>query len=245
MWSAERIEKLVPYLRRYARATTGEVHSADGCVELVLKRLIEQSLQTTEDLPSMDRMRLFKMLDEELNALASSKMDKARRAFFLIAVEDLPKPTVRQILGVSLEELESLLILAESDFSTSLATSLLIIEDEPLISSQLKRLAESQGHKVVGIASTANEAITISKAQSLDLVLCDINLADGSQGTDAINGMNIDDRVPVVYITAYPEKYLSRSNKGPSYLITKPFDPDYCKAVIGHALKNAERDQCG
>ena len=52
--------------------------------------------------------------------------------------------------------------------------------------------------------------------------------------------MNLPDEVPVVFITAYPEKYLATLNDGPSYLITKPFDPEYVKAVIGHAMLNVQ-----
>ena len=52
--------------------------------------------------------------------------------------------------------------------------------------------------------------------------------------------MKLPGDVPVVFVTAYPEKYLSTTNEGPSYLITKPFEPEYLKAVIGHALINVQ-----
>ncbi len=240
MWTAERIEKLVPYMRRYARAATGQTAIGDACVERVLQRVIELSLDSETGEDDFDRERLFKMLDEELETLAVSDSAKARRALLLIAVENLPPPSVRRILGVSEEELERLLIIAEADFAASTATSLLIIEDEPLISSQLKRLAESLGHKVIGIAITADEADSLTKDQRPDIVLCDIHLADGSLGTDAIAEMDLPGNVPVVFVTAYPEQYLSTTNEGPSYLITKPFDPEYLKAVIGHALINVQ-----
>ena len=224
-------------MRALRQTTTG-----DACVERVLQRVIELSLDSETQEQDFDRERLFKMLDEELEALATSDSAKARRALLLIAVEGLPQPTVRRILGVSDADLEKLLIIAEADFAASTATSLLIIEDEPLISAQLKRLAESLGHKVIGIAITAEEAVALTAKQRPDIVLCDIHLADGSLGTDAIAAMNLPGNVPVVFVTAYPEKYLSTTNEGPSYLITKPFDPEYLKAVIGHALINVQSD---
>jgi CheY-like chemotaxis protein len=240
MWTAERIEKLVPYLRRYARAATGDTATGDACVERVLQSVIDLSLDSSFEENDIDRERLFKMLDRELDQLASSQAAKSRRALLLIAVENLPQAMVRRIFGVSEDELEKMLIIAEADLSSFTATRLLIIEDEPLISSQLKRLAESLGHQVIGIAITADEAVVLSQTQAPDIVLCDINLADGSQGTDAIARMQLPDNVPVVFVTAYPEKYLSTTNEGPSYLITKPFDPEYLKAVIGHALINVQ-----
>ncbi|NQY96925.1 MAG: response regulator [Henriciella sp.] len=240
MWTAERIEKLVPYLRRYARAATGDTATGDACVERVLQTVIDLSLEASFEETDFDRERLFKMLDQELDKLSSSQAAKSRRALLLIAVENLPQAMVRRIFGVSEQELEKMLVIAEADLTSFTATRLLIIEDEPLISSQLKRLAESLGHQVIGIAITADEAVTLCQGQQPDLVLSDINLADGSQGTDAIAQMQLPDNVPVVYVTAYPEKYLSTTNEGPSYLITKPFDPEYLKAVIGHALINVQ-----
>lgn len=240
MWTADRIEKLVPYLRRFARASTGDTSTGDACVERVLQRVIDVSLDTGFEDAAFDRERLYQMLAEELNALNAAPAARARRALLLIAVENLPSATVRRILGVSAEELEKMLVIAEADFASSTATRMLIIEDEPLISAQLKRLAESLGHTVIGIALTADEAVAMGQKENPDIVLCDIHLADGSQGTDAIVAMDLSDDVPVVYVTAYPEKYLSTSNEGPSYLITKPFDPEYLKAVIGHALINVQ-----
>lgn len=240
MWTAERIEKLVPYLRRYARAATGDTATGDACVERVLQTVIDLSLEASFEETDFDRERLFKMLDQELDKISSSQAAKSRRALLLIAVENLPQAMVRRIFGVNEQELEKMLVIAEADLTSFTATRLLIIEDEPLISSQLKRLAESLGHQVIGIAITADEAVTLCQGQQPDLVLSDINLADGSQGTDAIAQMQLPDNVPVVYVTAYPEKYLSTTNEGPSYLITKPFDPEYLKAVIGHALINVQ-----
>ncbi|MCR9079072.1 MAG: response regulator [Hyphomonadaceae bacterium] len=240
MWTAERIEKLVPYLRRYARAATGDTVKGDACVERVLQQIIDLSMDTSFEETEFDRERLFAMLDQQLDQLSGSTAARARRALLLIAVEALPHAAVRRILGVSDEELEKMLIIAEADFTASTATRMLIIEDEVLISAQLKRLAEGLGHKVIGVAITADAAVAISKEQTPDIVLCDIHLADGSQGTDAIAAMQLPDSVPVVFVTAYPEKYLSTTNEGPSYLITKPFDPEYLKAVIGHALINVQ-----
>ena len=239
---AERIEGLLPYMRRYARASTGSTVRGDACVESVLKTVLAESLDVDFDPSRFDRIELYALLDKELDQMATSDGAKSRRALLLVAVEGFDEAVVRQILGVSSAELVDLLANAEKAFAETTATSMLIIEDEPLISAQLKRIAESLGHRVVGIASTASEAVELRGKHLPDILLCDIQLADGSLGTDAIEQMNLPDNVPVVFITAYPEKYLSTFNEGPSYLITKPFDPDYLKAVIGHALLNVQSD---
>lgn len=237
---AERTEKLVPYLRRYARAATGKTDLGDASVETVLKKVLTLSLDADFDAQRYDREGLFRLLDQELDKISSAPRAKARRALLLVAVEGFPNSIACRVLGVRASELEELFAIAEEDFAQTTATSMLIVEDEPLIAAQLKRLAESLGHSVVGIASRAKDAVALSRETAPDIVLCDIHLQDGSLGTDAIAEMALPESVPVVFITAYPEKYLSTTNEGPSYLITKPFDPEYLKAVIGHALLNVQ-----
>jgi CheY-like chemotaxis protein len=67
-------------------------------------------------------------------------------------------------------------------------------------------------------------------------VLADIQLADGSSGLDAVNEMLKSFSVPVVFITAYPERLLTGERPEPAFLITKPFQPETVKAVISQAL---------
>lgn len=240
MWAADQIEAHVPYLRRFARAATGDTESGDACVERVLQQILMKALNDELDESEVTRPAVFRRLELVLEEIIQGRAAKARRALLLLAVEDFPEPVARHVLGVDGQELVELIQMAELDFASAIATSMLIIEDEPFISAQLKRLSEGLGHNVIGIASTADKAVQLQKDNPPDIVLCDIHLADGSLGTDAIAAMNLPDEVPVVFITAYPEKYLATLNDGPSYLITKPFDPEYVKAVIGHAMLNVQ-----
>ena len=243
MWAADRIEKLVPYLRRYARAATGDTQAGDASVERVLQKILVKALDNELEEDQVTREAIFQSLESDLAQIIQGRAAKARRALLLIAVEGFPEHVVRRVLGVDADELTRLVELAEQNFAASTATSMLIIEDEPLISAQLKRLSEGLGHKVIGVASTAARAVELQAEREPDIVLCDIHLADGSLGTDAIADMDLPDSIPGVFITAYPEEYLSNLNQGPSYLITKPFDPEYVKAVIGHALLNVQEGQ--
>ena len=202
--------------------------------------MLTLSLGSVFEQPEFDREGLYRLLDQELDAISSAPAAKARRALLLIAVERLPSQMACRILGVRPNVLTEMLELAERDFAQTTATRMLIIEDEPLIAAQLKRIAQGLGHTVVGIAMTATEAVALGRAHEPDIILCDIHLQGGSLGTDAIAELMLADHVPVVYVTAYPERYLSTTNEGPSYLITNPFDPEYLKAVIGHALINVQ-----
>ena len=68
------------------------------------------------------------------------------------------------------------------------------------------------------------------------LILADIQLADGSSGLDAVNELLRTFEVPVIFITAYPERFLTGERPEPTYLITKPFLPETVQATIGQAL---------
>ena len=67
-------------------------------------------------------------------------------------------------------------------------------------------------------------------------MLADIQLADGSSGLDAVNEILNSINVPVIFITAYPERLLTGEKPEPAFLITKPFQPDAVKAAISQAL---------
>ena len=121
-------------------------------------------------------------------------------------------------------------------FRSQIHCDVLIIEDEPLIAIDIQMLVEELGHRVVAIARTRDEAIAAAKTSTPGLILADIQLADGSSGLDAVNQILNDFSVPVIFITAYPERFLTGTPPEPAFLITKPFGVDSLKAVISQAL---------
>jgi CheY-like chemotaxis protein len=97
-------------------------------------------------------------------------------------------------------------------------------------------MVEDLGHSVQGIARTHQEAIGAISARTPGLILADIQLADGSSGLDAVNDILAVTDVPVIFITAYPERLLTGDRPEPTFLITKPFRTDTVKAIISQAL---------
>ena len=115
-------------------------------------------------------------------------------------------------------------------------TSVLIIEDEPLISMQLEDLVNGLGHEICGTAATRGQALQVVAERRPGLVLADIQLADGSSGLDAVDDILKLGDVPVIFITAYPERLLTGDRPEPTYLITKPFQEPTVRAAISQAL---------
>jgi CheY-like chemotaxis protein len=69
-----------------------------------------------------------------------------------------------------------------------------------------------------------------------ELVLADIQLADGSSGLEAAREILESFDVPVIFITAYPERLLTGERPEPTFLVTKPFKVETVVATIGQAL---------
>jgi CheY-like chemotaxis protein len=244
----------LPYLRRFARALAGGQKSGDAYVVSVLEALVADpaSFDTDNDA----RVELFRAFCRYWNSIeinlakeqyepgefggAARRLEAItplpRQAFLLMAVEDFSVPETAYILGKSEAEVTRLVDQAGHEIAQQVATDVLIIEDEPLIAMDIESLVQSLGHRVNSVARTHAEAIEAVERHRPGLVLADIQLADGSSGLDAVNEMLASFSVPVVFITAYPERLLTGERPEPAFLITKPFQPETVKAVISQAL---------
>ncbi len=242
----------LPYLRRYARALTGSQSSGDAYVAAALEALVkEPQLLEFEDAP---RVGLFRLFSRIWNSLAvngtpdpvhdDSPADRhlgqitarPRQAFLLVSVEGFSEELAARILDVDAATLRELVEESGRELATQIATDVLIIEDEALIALDLETLLENLGHKVIGVARTRTEAITIAQTKSPGLILADIQLADGSSGLDAVNDLLNTFELPVIFITAYPERFLTGTRPEPAFLIAKPYQPATVSALVSQVL---------
>jgi len=160
----------------------------------------------------------------------------ARQAFLLASLEEFSTQDIATILSVSDKEAKRLLEVASREISEQISARVMIIEDEPLIALDIETLVNEIGHQVVGIATTRSNASALARTSNPGLVLADIQLADGSSGIDAVNDILKEINVPVIFITAYPERLLTGERVEPAFLVTKPFRPEMVKAIISQAL---------
>lgn len=254
----QRIAGDLPLLRRYARALTGSQSTGDAFVRATLEAaLADDALKASL---SGGRIPLYQAFNKvwssaylDVDASADDSIEAGehetgaqnrlgaitplnRQALLLTTLEDFSPAQAGQIMDLSTAQVESLVAEAVSEIDKEQATSVLIIEDEPLISMQLEDLVSALGHDICGTAATRTQALEVAAEKSPGLVLADIQLADGSSGLDAVDDILAIGSVPVIFITAYPERLLTGDRPEPTYLVTKPFQEKTVRAAISQAL---------
>lgn len=238
---AQELRAAIPRLRRFGRAITGSQRAADASVLRIINSFVSDPLAVD---PS-NRIDLFAQLIRLLEDECGGSSDrnetrlptpKARQAHLLVNVEELSKEAVAAILDTSISEVARMLASVEREIRTQPAGDVFIIEDEPFIALDLERIVTDLGHTVTGCAITHEEAVRGIKNRLPDLVLSDVQLADGSSGISAIDEILNFARVPVVFITAFPDRFLTGRRGEPIFLIAKPFRDACVRATLSQAL---------
>ncbi|MGB8402292.1 response regulator [Bradyrhizobium sp.] len=252
MSRSQLVAEYLPLLRRHARALTGNQASGDAYVGAMLEALLQDPSLLDETHGA--RAALFRLFTQIWNSVsindnadaASPAMPSERRlsnitplprqAFLLLSLEGFSEEEVAYVLGIDIAETRRLTDAAGREMAAEIATDVLIIEDETFIAMDLESLVRNLGHHVIGVARTHTDAIALAKNRRPGLILADIQLADGSSGLDAVNELLRAFEVPVVFITAYPERFLTGERPEPAFLISKPFQPAMVSAVASQAL---------
>ncbi|WP_132032212.1 response regulator [Aquabacter spiritensis] len=244
----QQLLKQLPLLRRYARALLGGQKAGDQLVQETLQAILDRKVTIAAGLSP--RVAIYKAFHEvwtlrpAQHGTAVSRADQrlqqlgavSRVALLLTAMEGFSFAEAGSILSIPLDEVEAQVVAAQAEIDAQLATRVLIIEDEWVIALDLKTLVTELGHEVVGVAPTHSKAIELAQQGNFGLVLADIQLADGSSGIDAVTDILQSFNVPVIFITAFPDRLLTGERPEPTYLITKPFLSENVKATIAQAL---------
>lgn len=251
---AHAIAEHLPYLRRYARALCGTQASGDAYVRATLEAIIaDTSVLSPGQPPRVGLYRVFHRIwgstDTEARSIAGAageaggvqkRLEKLtpahRQALLLTAMEGFNVSETAHILGVSEAQVQQMVSQAVREISSQPSTRVLIIEDEPIISLDLQSIVREMGHSVAAIATTRDEAVRAARQSEPGLVLADIKLADGSSGIDAVRQILSEVEVPIIFITAYPERLLTGERPEPTFLVTKPFVPETVRVAVSQAL---------
>lgn len=246
----------LPFLRRYARALTGSQAEGDRYVRASLEAIVAAPEEFPRDIePRLGLYRTFQVIwqtthleEHDAGTEASSEPEDiarrrlaklaplSRQALLLTAMEGFSIEDAGFLVGKHPNEVSGLVTEAISEIDSQTRTRVLVIEDEPLIAMDLESIVRDMGHDVTGVAVTRDEAVALAMEERPGLVLADIQLADDSSGIDAVKDILAEFSVPVIFITAFPERLLTGERPEPTFLITKPFQRETVKTTIAQAL---------
>ena len=247
----------LPFLRRYGRALTGSQSHGDQYVRATLEAIVAAPEEFPRDVdPRLGLYRTFQAIwgsanfdetadggqesDDDQESIARARLARmtplSRQALLLTAMEGFTPEDTAYLIDVDSDEVDSLVGEALVEIDKQTRARVLIIEDEPIIAMDIETIVRDLGHDVTGVAVTRDEAVALAMEDRPGLVLADIQLADDSSGIDAVKDILAEFAVPVIFITAFPERLLTGERPEPTFLITKPFQRSTVKAAISQAL---------
>lgn len=245
----------LPYLRRYGRAISGSQQNGDGLVARLLETLVANP--DAIDLGGDLRIQLYRMIHDNFGllaheaaqaeaaaatdiAIADARLRRipslARQALLLTAVEGFSAEEAGRVIGRDADAVRGLIAEATDEIDRQTRARILIIEDEPIIAMDIEMIVRDLGHDVVAVATTHAEAVAEAQEHKPGLVLADIQLADNSSGIEAVQEILTGMTVPVIFITAFPERLLTGDRPEPAFLLTKPYQPATLRAAIAQVL---------
>lgn len=95
---------------------------------------------------------------------------------------------------------------------------LMVVEDERLLSVEIRRRLEKLGFTDLTIVSSGEEAVEIGISQPIDLILMDIFLEGPMDGIDAAAAIREKKKIPVIYLTGHADQQTIERAK-----VTEPF----------------------
>jgi len=231
----EDVIRALPYARRYARALTGSQPAGDALVADCLREMLASAEALPDEITDPRHIlywgvtRRYDLGKSDLGGSRAGEVDglsdTQRQLLLLTSLEDVLPDDAGPILRLARDVAAERLADARDRLRASAATDVLIIEDEPIIAMDLEELVQSCGHRVVGVASSEAEAIAMAELTRPGLILADINLGLGGDGTSAVSTILQSHYAPVIFVTAYPERLLTGDAVEPAFVITKPFEP--------------------
>lgn len=262
---SELIAADLPYLRRYARALTGSQATGDTYAAATLEAILQDRAILLRDAhPRVSLFHAFHLIwstagaptgagetsDNPLEARAMGHMAgltaNTREALLLSTVEGFSTAEVGQIVGVAEEEANDLIALALAEMQKAMRGRVMIIEDEAIIAMDIHSIVTEMGNEVIGIARTRDAAVEMGSRERPDLILADIQLADNSSGIDAVQDLLAQfGDLPVIFITAFPERLLTGTRPEPAFLISKPYREEQVQSAVSQAMFFASTETLG
>jgi two-component system, response regulator PdtaR len=102
---------------------------------------------------------------------------------------------------------------------------ILIVEDELFVALDAQAMLEANGHHIVGITATAEEAVALAARELPDVILMDIRLVGTRDGIDAAREIRGRFNIPSLFVSATTDNHTRRRAElaQPLGFLDKPF----------------------
>ena len=117
--------------------------------------------------------------------------------------------------------------------------SVLVVEDDAVLATDLEETLCAQGHEVLGPAPDIARAMTLLTAHRPDVVLCDLALRDGATGNGVVAACRAMG-TSVIVLTGRPDD-LADDLAGTVQVLPKPVSPDVLARAIASLSVAARR----
>ncbi len=112
---------------------------------------------------------------------------------------------------------------------------ILIVEDELIPATYLKKILLNEGYEVAGIVSTGAEAISHAKSEKPEIIFMDVMLQDNISGADAaVEIHQHDPNIGIIFLTAFSDQEMidfAVRSEAFAYLL-KPYRDDEILATL-------------
>ena len=123
----------------------------------------------------------------------------------------------------------------------SQATSVLTVEDDPIVRVDLRLVLESAGFEVCADARDGVEAVELAREHEPDVILLDLGLPRLS-GVDATRMILAERDIPIVALTGRPAEHADEAvAAGVTSVVSKPFEEGAVVRALSDAIVARKR----
>lgn len=125
-----------------------------------------------------------------------------------------------------------------------MSRTVLLVEDDVLLSRALNRALQADGFQVIHV-NDVDSAKRVLNSTSFDLVVCDVKLPDQGSGISVIRHVRErDDRTPLILMSAHPdfEAAVLAIDLGVQRFLKKPFTPEEFRRTVNWAVNTRPRN---
>lgn len=121
-------------------------------------------------------------------------------------------------------------------------TRILVVEDEFLIALQTEAALADAGFEVIGVATTAEEAVGLARTQRPSLAVMDVRLASARDGIDAARELFREFNIRCIFATAHDDPDTRRRAEpyAPLGWLAKPYTMTSLVALVMDAASRLD-----